>query len=185
LRMAGDLGPDVSAYSLVVPMVKIKMGGFPYAIARGMSAFYSATGLGEQYSPGRHDYSMAGEGLHEADACNANPDEAKTLDAMFILDERLRVGGTTHQWVTATTASTDHITEEAFLAKINKPVLMFTAGDDLIVQTPAAQAACKELASCEEVHFPNARHCITRETEAVQGDIYARTIAFFDAQARS
>lgn len=184
-RMAGDLAPDVMAYALVVPMVKIETGGFPYVVARGMSAFYSATGLGEQYSPGRHDFAMGEEALHEADACNANPEEAKVLDAMFILDERLRVGGTTHQWVTATTASTDHITEQAFIAKIDRPVLMFTAGDDRIVQTPAAQAYCAALSSCEEVHFAVSRHCITRETEDVQADIYARTIAFFDAQARS
>lgn len=180
LRMAGDIAPDVKAYSLIVPMVKIETGGFPYLIARGMSAFFSATGLGEQYSPGRHDYAFEDEALHEADACNANPDEAKVQDAMFILDERLRIGGVTHQWVTATTASTAHITGDAYPDRIREPVLMFTAGDDRIVNTEASQRLCEALSSCEEVHYPASRHCITRETEAVQTEIYARTIAFFD-----
>ncbi|MEL6750697.1 MAG: alpha/beta hydrolase [Pseudomonadota bacterium] len=181
LRTAGERNPEVAAYSLVVPMVKIETGAFPYNVAAALSTFYASTGLGHVYSPGRTDWSFEAQNWGVGDACNSNAKTARYRDALVALDERLRVNGTTNGWVAATVASTHTITNDAFIAGIKKPVLMATAGKDEIVSTPAATAMCDALSDCRQRRYKEARHCIMQESSDREAQIVKDAVAFFEA----
>ena len=180
LRAAGENAMKPRAMGLVVPMVDIQTGAFPYPVARAITSFYAHTGLGANYTPGAADWAMQDVSFGTPSACNPNPDTADRLNALRVLDERLRVRGATNQWVHATMASVRRIREPAFLAAIDVPTFMVTAGREAYVSTPAARAACDAMGSCTRRHFEEAAHCITNEDPARGAAILKEIAAFFD-----
>lgn len=181
LRMAGDFAPDVKAYGLMVPMVKIYTGSFPYWVAEGLSHFYTALGMGEFYAAGQKQWQTSRLKWDQPTNCNRRADKAHGRDSLFALEEKLRVEGTTFQWVASTTRSTKLLQSEAYREKLDKPFLFVTAGKDLIVDTPAASALCKKLNQCTEVVFEEAMHCIDREKDEDRDKIFDIFIQHFEA----
>ena len=181
MRMAGDFQPDVQAYALMVPMIKIDTGAFPYGFAKIAGWFWSLTGLGDRFSPGGDAWIAEAMLLNEPTACSANPDQANLLDAMYALNEELRVMSPTNQWVRATTQSTDILLDPAYQANIDRPVYMATAGVDTLVSSPVAEQMCAALNQCKARHFEQSRHCINRETDEVRNAIYDDAIALFES----
>lgn len=180
LRAAGDAKPDVTAYALLAPMVRIETGGFPYAVARNITRFYAATGMDGEFAVGRGPFDPAAVHWDGETPCNTNPKTAWRRDALFLARPKLRVTGTTNGWVARTTASTDVLTAPGYAARIDKPVLMLTAGREAFVDTPAAAALCEAMGQCTRQHYPDASHCLVDESEAVRDDVFARTVQFFD-----
>ena len=181
LRMAGDLLPDIKAYALKVPMVHIKTGDFPYWFAGTASWFWSQTGLGTNYAPGQSAWKAADMKLNEPTACASNPARANFRDAIFALNEDLRVKDTTNQWVSATVSSTKRLLDPASHASITAPVFMVTDGWVLIVSTPSSEAFCKALGDCTFRRFEDADHCIQRGPDADRAAIYDDVIRFFES----
>ena len=181
LRMAGIDQPDVEAYFLLTPMVKIETGAFPYNVARAIATFFSVTGLGDAFAPGQSAFVPGKEKLGMTSPCMDNAKTAQVRDALYIRNEKYRVGGTTNQWVRLTMNSTDQISSTGFLEKIDKPFFVVTAGDDKWVSTPAATQMCEALKSCEIAHYPESRHCIDREKQETTHDILDKAKAFFAA----
>ena len=177
LRAAGDEGPDVEGYALTVPMVKIDTGAIPYGVARGLTTFYSATGMDEELTEGQTNWSPDRIEWDKGNTCNTNPATAWRRDALFALNEPMRTTGTTNGWVRRTMASTDELMEPDYVAKIEEPVLMFTAGKETFVDTDAAARFCSALGSCERVHYPESAHCIADEKPEVGREIDAKAIA--------
>ena len=54
--MALTEGVDVSAFALVVPMIKINTGDFPYDATANIARGFTMLGLGAQYAPGQADW---------------------------------------------------------------------------------------------------------------------------------
>ena len=180
LRAAGDAQPDVKGYVLTVPMVRIVTGGFPYEVARGITTFFSLTGMDGEYTEGQVPWRPDRISWGKGNDCNTNPDTAWLRDALFALNEPMRTTGTTNGWVRRTMASSDEITQADYARRIDEPVLMFTAGRESYVDTDAAAAMCGAMDSCERVHFPESSHCIVDEKPEVASRIHARTVRFLD-----
>ncbi len=181
LRMAGTEQPDVESYFLLVPMVQIETGEFPYDVARYLAGFYSATGLGTAFAPGQGPFVPGKEQLGTPSPCMDNAKTAQVRDALYIRDEKYRVVGTTNDWVTRTMRSTDEITSPGFVQRLNKPFFVVTAGDDKWVSTPAATQMCEKLKSCQIAHYEQSRHCIDREKAETTKDILSKATRFFAA----
>ena len=183
LRAAGDRQPDVKGYVLTVPMVQINTGGFPYPVARGITTFFSATGMDGEYTEGQIPWHPSRIEWGKGSSCNTNPDTAWLRDALFTLNAPMRTTGTTNGWVRRTMASTDELLDPAFAARVDKPVLMFTAGQDSFVDTGAAAGMCAAMGSCRRVHFPESAHCIIEEKPDVATTIHEEAVAFMDGLA--
>lgn len=180
MRMATEQDLDVSAYALIVPMIKINTGSLNYEMAPIFSAAFSKLGLGAMYAPGQTNRFGNGFELGKPIPCNANPDTAQTQDALFAQRELLRTSGVTMKWLYETTSSTEHLLRTESIAKITQPVMMVTAGIDALVDTNAAQKFCGSLTQCELTHIEQARHCITREDFNLYDGIIDQAIAHFD-----
>ncbi|MEO1747735.1 MAG: alpha/beta hydrolase [Pseudomonadota bacterium] len=181
MRMAGDGLGNADRYALIVPMAKIMTGDFPYGIARVLAVALSYTGLGEMFAPGRGPWDIADVTFGAETACNANPQRAQLRDALFALDENKRVNGPTARWVYESMNSSDLLLGPDYAENINAPVIMFTAGQDTIVDTDAAVSLCDKLGNCTRQHFEASRHCIGQETDEVRDAIINASIEHFGA----
>lgn len=183
LRGLLDGGLSAKAYVLTAPMVRIDTGGFPYSVARGITTFFSMTGMDGDYTEGQVPWAPDRIKWGEGNSCNTNPDTAWRRDALFVLNEPMRTSGTTNGWVRRTMASSDELTGPKLPATVTDPVLMFTAGKEAFVDTDAAAALCTAMNSCERVHYPESSHCLVEEKPDVAREVRARTIEFLDGLA--
>lgn len=180
MRMAGEQHPDVAAYALIVPMIKVNSGDTDYATARTVASVLHTIGLGNLYFPGQSEWPNGELVFGKPIRCNANPDTAQTQSALFAARETLRTSGVTASWLHETAASTDTLFSPAHIAAISQPVQMFTAGVDLLVDTPEAQRFCASLAHCELTHLAESRHCVTRENFELYDRVIDDAIGHFD-----
>ena len=67
-----------------------------------------------------------------------------------------------------------------FVSAITQPVKIYTAGIDELVSTDAANLFCENLTQCSTQHYPESRHCITREYYDVYDGIVKDAIAHFE-----
>jgi alpha-beta hydrolase superfamily lysophospholipase len=180
MRMAADQEIDVNAYALIVPMIKINTGSRSDLSIRLLSGVFNTVGLGKMYAPSQSQWPGGSLEFGKPIGCNANPDTAQTREALFANRENLRTNGTTIRWVSETQSSTRYLRQKETKARIDKPIIMFTAGIDELVDTQAAQSFCRDLTSCEVVHFADSRHCITRENFSLYDQIIIDAISHFD-----
>ncbi|GAA6138248.1 hypothetical protein NBRC116583_19950 [Arenicella sp. 4NH20-0111] len=183
MRMAAEQAVDVTAFALIVPMIKINSGEFPYENLRTISSMMTKVGLGAAYSPGGSAWPGDEMVFGEATDCNANPDSAQAQSALFAINEKLRTKSVTYKWLYETTNSTEKLLSSEFIAQIKQPVKIYTAGIDSLVSTDAAEKFCDSLAQCEAVHYPSSRHCITRENYELYDGIINDAISHFDHHA--
>ena len=182
MRMAGDGLGSADRFALVVPMSKILTGDFPYGVSRVLAAALTYVGLGETFAPGRGPWDVAKVTFGSQTECNANPQRAQVRDALFALDETKRVNGPTARWVHESIRSTDRLFSADYAENISAPVIMFTAGQDTIVDTDASVALCNKLGNCTRRHFAEARHCIGLETDAVRDAIIEASLEHFGGE---
>jgi alpha-beta hydrolase superfamily lysophospholipase len=184
LRMGMSENTEVKAMSLSVPMVKIATDPWPYAVAMGIGQFFSGTGLGEMYAPGRGNWKPTQTKWGEPTECNSNPDTAWRRDALFALDPELRSHAPSTQWLAATARSTKFLMDGQNTANLRVPVLMSLAGNDTIVQTADAETLCGMLSSCKVKIYDASRHCIEAENADVRRSIIQDSVALFKEAAR-
>lgn len=180
LRMAAAKGVDVTAFALVVPMVKINTGAFDYNFIKHFSFALNAVGLGDMYAPGQAQWPPLPLVFGEANGCNSNPETAQLQSAMFALDETLRTRGTTIKWLKEATQSTALLLSDGYMDALTQPVKLFTAGDDSLVDSEVATRFCGSLNNCEVTHFPDAKHCINRENKDRMNEIIRQSVAHYE-----
>lgn len=180
MRMAGEQGLDVNAFSLIVPMIKVNSGDSDYSTMRTVVSVLRTIGLGNLYFPGQSGWPDGELVFGKPIPCNANPDTAQTREALFAERETLRTNGVTVSWLHETAASTEKLFDPEHTEAIAQPVQMFTAGVDALVDTPEAQRFCETLSDCELTHLAESRHCVTRENFELYDRIVADAIGHFD-----
>ncbi len=180
MLMAESDAPSVIAYGLVVPMAKIRTDPFPYGFARAIGGVFTTFGFGDNFGIGQGDWRYDLRDITAPYSCSAETSRAHTRHTMVALDPALRVEGVTNRWVWETIDSTAERADPARLARIDKPVLTITAGDDRLVDSEASEANCAAMPSCLAKRYDAARHCIMHEGQAQKDAVHADVIAFFN-----
>jgi lysophospholipase len=184
MRMAGEQNPDVAAYALIVPMIKVNTGSSDYSTMRTIATLFHHLGLGSLYGPGQAEWPNGDLVFGRPAPCNANPETAQVREALFANRETLRTNGVTMGWFYETAASTERLFDPAHTAAIVQPIKMFTAGVDALVDTSAAQQFCDSLAQCEIEHLSGSRHCVTREDFELYDRMIEDVIRHYDQQSQ-
>ena len=180
MRMAAEQNVDVSAFALVVPMIKINTNPYDYDQIKLIASSLNALGLGKMYAPGQSQWPPLPLEFGKANGCNSNPDTAQIQSAFFTLEPTLRTRGTTIKWLKETIQSTEKLLSNGYMQALKQPVILFTAGDDALVDTAVAAKFCGDLENCNTVHFPDAKHCINRESPARMSDIVRQSITHYE-----
>ena len=80
----------------------------------------------------------------------------------------LRLGGGTYRWAYEFYRSCATVMSPSYLEAIRTPILMGSAGQDTFVDSMAHREACARLPACRLVQYPESRHELLMETDAVR-----------------
>ncbi len=104
-------------------------------------------------------------------------------EAWFDADSRLTLGGPTVGWLRQTQRSIKALAAPGTLERVRTPLLLLTAGQDLLIDGRTHVAACARLPDCRHVVYADSRHEIMMEIDPVRDRFFADTDAFLARHA--
>ena len=162
---------------LSAPMLEINTGAVPRWFARLLARVMTLAGRGNNFVPGAGPWPRTAPPYRGVSRVSSDPSRSKVQDAWFTADEELRLDGPTYAWTDAAFALTARVQSAEVLSGIKTPVLMGSAGRDLLVDPAAHVRAATLLPDCRLVTFAAARHELFHETD----DIRLRWFSAIDA----
>jgi lysophospholipase len=175
----------VDAAVLSAPMLEINTGDKPRWAARLLAKVMTAIGRGDGFVPGAGPWpNLAPRFPPGTNRVSNDPARGKLMDAWFTAFADLRMDGPTYAWLSTAFALTSATRGAGFLRKIETPILMGSAGHDLLVDPAAHLRAAALLPNCRLVTFDEAKHELFQETDAIRSRWFAAIDAFISEQVR-
>lgn len=169
LRLLHDRPELVRAAVFSAPALRIgTRAGMPAWQARSLSGLMIAAGLGQSYAIGQQDW--RDDPTRNATNSPVSHDAARDQLSQRWFRERpeLRVGGGTYRWAFEFFGSCAEVMAPSYLKAIRTPILIGSAGQDTFVDSTAHPEACTQLPACRLLTYPESRHEIFMETDAVR-----------------
>ncbi len=170
---------------LTAPMIAIRdrMLEESPLLARAYAEVGCALGLSSAYVLG------ASDNLESWDVFEGNPltsDKERWLRSKAVLDAApdLRVGMPTIGWLRAALRACNGLTEPGFASKINVPLLIFAAGNDEVVSTPAIDGFAAAAKLTASILMPGSRHEILQENDGVRTRFWAAFDAYLGVDTK-
>lgn len=174
LSMGAQLGARViaaqdepfAAAALITPAFGL-YGGRPNAAERVLLSTMNRVGYGERYAPGSTDWAFdmdAHEGT--ASACSHPNARTRLWSASMVRDASLKVGGLSNAFALAMVRSAEQSRSADVLQRIDIPIWMPLAGQDVFVDNEVASAACAQLDQCVLQRYDDAKHCLFEESDS-------------------
>lgn len=185
LRMAAEHGPDVAAYAVIVPMIRIQTGPLSDEAAAATLRFMVRNGAARRYLPGTVPWERRkpfAQLLGQGQICQPDPELAHLRRALMEVYPETRVEVPSPGWIDATFRSQAAL--DRLAPRIAAPVFMVTAGRDRVVQSDAAEAFCKGLADCRHVTLPDAPHCAVEGDAVRSGKVMGQVLPFLAGSVR-
>lgn len=146
-----------------------------------MTGLAEWTGKDKRFAPGQSRWRPDGTDLTVGSNCASNPNRLYLRDTVFIRKPEQRVGGATNNYVRGLISSGALLQTPDFAAKIDVPIHMVVAENDVIIHSPTSEAACMNgLADCKLVKLPKTGHCLMLEGDDVLNAIYDELDALFE-----
>ena len=153
---------------LSAPMLGLLLGGLPRWLAAAIVWTAMALGNAKAFAPG------AGRWTADPALCPAKShvsnDTARCLiqRGWYSAHPALQVDGATYGWLKAALEIMDELRTPALLAKVTLPVLIGSAGRDVLVSPRQHDATAKLLPDAALAKFPDAKHELFMECDAVR-----------------
>lgn len=149
---------------------------YPQVVVRAYSELSSFFGMSTAYVRGGYD--MPEEQVAFKDN-RLTSDHERWSRNKSILDvaPELGIGSPTVQWLRAICRACARVQNPSFAARVQVPMLVFAAGNDKIVSTPAIEDFCVGLKVGTHILLPGSQHEILQESD----DVRQRFWAAFDA----
>jgi len=164
----------VDAAVLSAPMLAINTGNTPRWAARLLARTMTALGRGGDFVPGAGAWpDLAPRFPKGMNRVSNDPVRGQLLDAWFTTFEDLRMDGPTYAWLSSAFALTAATHSADFLSGIQTPVLIGSAGHDLLVDPAAHLRAGALLPNGRVATFPTAKHELFHETDAIRDKWFA------------
>ena len=169
LRLLHDHPHLVRAAILSAPALRIgSRAAMPPWQARALSGLMVASGFGESYALGQHQWQD--DATRNATTSPVSHDHERDQNGLRWFRERpeLRLGGGTYRWAYEFYRSCATVMSPTYLEAIRTPILMGSAGQDTFVDSIAHREACARLPACRLVQYPESRHELLMEIDAVR-----------------
>lgn len=169
LRLLHDHPNLVRGVILSAPALRVgSRAAMPAWQARALSGLMVAAGFGESYAMGQHEW--RDDATRNAITSPVSHDHERDQNGLRWFRERpeLRLGGGTYRWAYEFYRSCATVMSPTYLAAIRTPILMGSAGQDTFVDATAHREACAKLPACRLVQYPESRHELLMETDAVR-----------------
>jgi lysophospholipase len=178
LLALADHAPLADAAVLSAPMIQINTGNVPRWAARALARVMTALGQGDAFVPGAGAWPNLAPRFGNINRLSNHPIRGKLVDAWFTAAEDLRHDGPTYAWLKSAFALTARVSDAGLLARVQTPVLIGSAGQDLLVDPTAHLRAASILPEGRLVTFENAKHELFQETDDVRDRWFAAIDSF-------
>jgi lysophospholipase len=170
---------------LSAPMIAIHdsiLGPRPFA-ARLYAEVGCAIGMGSAYVLGGSDELETSKPF-EGNTLTSDHERWLRTKAVLDLAPQLGLGAPTLGWLKAALRASRQLSNPDYPARINVPLLFFSAGNDMVVSTRAVEdfAVRAKVASC--ILMPGSRHEILQETDSVRTRFWAAFDAYLGVDAK-
>ena len=162
---------------LSAPMHGINLRGFPVRLARALAAAACALGCGARYAFGQGDYD-ARDAAFAGNVITADPRRYAVFHDAYRDRPDLRVGGVSFAWLRAAFRAADAVRTTEPLDRVRYPVLLLSAPGDLVVDSRAQEAVARRWPGGTLVSYPDARHEVLMECDAIRDQVWADIDAF-------
>jgi lysophospholipase len=153
---------------LSAPMLGIRTGRLPRGVARCVTGAARASGLGLCLIPGaarwRHDRSPS----PEVSRISSDPERCRVQYGWFSTRDGLRVDPPTYGWLHEAFRLVARIDRAEFLAGIDTPILLASAGIEQFVEPEAHRRAARLLPDCTLIELPDSKHEPFLEQDAIR-----------------
>ena len=164
---------------LSAPMYDIFTGPVPRAAAVWLAERFCGWGRAETYAFGQRDYDPV-EGLFTpGNPITSDPRRYAVYHDAFRERPELRLGGVSFGWVRAALRAAGRL-REAPLERVTAPVLLLSAPRDAVVRAEAHRAVAARLPDAVLKEYPDARHEVLMERDAIRDRVWADIDAFLD-----
>ncbi len=184
LRLTGDHDVGVDGLVLLAPAYLPNTAPFSLGMTKVILGLAKWTGKDVRYVPGQGEWQPDGTDLTVGSDCASNPKRLYLRDTVFVRKAEQRVGGVTNNYVRGLINSGELLQTRAYAAKINLPVHMIVAENDVVIDSPTSEAACTNgLADCKLVKLPKTGHCLMLESDGVLNAIFDEVDALYERLA--
>ncbi len=178
LRNAGTPGSWFERMVLTAPMIAFAdvQVGHPQWLARAYAEIAAAVGFSHAYVRGGSG-EPEGTGDFEGNQLTSDRERWSRNKAVLDAAPELGIGSPTIGWLRAAYRACARLLDPSYPQRIEVPLLMFAAGNDEIVSTPAIEDFAVGLKVGSQLLIPGARHEILQEAD----EFRQRFWASFDA----
>jgi lysophospholipase len=158
---------------LSAPMLGLRTGGLSPALMRCITGLARATGLGICSVPGASRWRSDRIPTPESSRVSNDPERCCLQYAWFSADTTLRVGAPTWGWLDTALRLAARTAKEKFLAGIDTPILLASAGVETFLRPEAHRRAAQLLPDCTLVEFRDSKHEPFLERDAIRDSWFA------------
>jgi lysophospholipase len=162
-----------AAAILSAPMLGLATGGIPLRTARFIAAAASLSGLGTMFVPGARLWHSDVSQSPSRSRTSSDPERCRIHQAWFAARPELSVDGPTYGWLDAAFRLTERVRRDEFLARVETPILIGSAGIESFVDPKAHRHAVAHLRDCAFVELPHSKHEPFLETDAIRDRWFA------------
>jgi lysophospholipase len=143
---------------LSAPMLGIRTGQFPPTVARCITAAARFSGLGLCFIPGAGRWRPERVPSPQTSRVSNDPERCRVQYGWFSARAQLRVDEPTYGWLDEAFRLVARISRAEFLAGVDTPILLASAGIESFVEPRAHRRAASLLPDCTFVEFPDSKH---------------------------
>jgi lysophospholipase len=153
---------------LSAPMLGIRTGRVPPTLARCITRAARASGLGLCFVPGASRWRPDRIPSPATSRISSDPERCRLQYSWFSARAQLRVDEATYGWLDEALKLVRRIAKPEFLAAIQTPILLASAGVEWFVNPAAHRRAARLLPDCTFVEFPDSKHEPFLERDAIR-----------------
>lgn len=147
-------------------------------LSKGFVRFMSTVGAGGMFAPGV-ETKWKRENWKKSVVTQDRERHARN-SGLVQEDERLQLAGPSIGWVAAAAEATEAFTQPRAFAHVKIPVLVFTAGKEVLVDNKQTAVVAKSIPGAEVVNIPGAKHEILMELDQHREQFWATFDRFTD-----
>ena len=158
------------------PMIDIARLRFP-RLARALAETLDAVGLGGAFVPGGGARAAISRPF-EGNALTSDPARFQRFAQLWSAAPELAIGDPTIGWVNAAFRLMGEFADGEYPRRVLTPILVFSAGNDRIVDSRAVERFAHRLKAGAVIAIPGARHEILMERDEIRSQFWAAFDAF-------
>jgi lysophospholipase len=186
IRNAIATGSWFERIVVTAPMIRLHPDrvGHPALVVRTFAEIACLLGLAGSYAPGSSD---TPSDFASFDDNPLTSDRERFLRNRAILEAApdLISGGPTIGWLRAAFRSMAEMADPTYPERVLVPLLIFSAGRDVIVSSPHTEAFAMRLKVGTHIRLPTARHEILQETDEVRQRFWAAFDAYLGVDLKA